>query len=309
MKVFRYGPKDPGFDENRFDWEVRIAREVSGLPHLPEVLAAGITPVSGPSVPRVDALRRGHPPRSRAPGRSDDGGRVRRDRRRHRRRPRGDAPARRDPLRREAGERLRQRRRVGARRPRFGVAADLAGPRPASPRPMRRPEVWRGSSPTPEADVYSLALTMLYARTGQVPIAGNPPTPDDIVARSPTCRSCCGRSTPTPAAGPAASPTSAGPFDRASSPVSPAGGSSRSAWPHPPPSRPTPRRDRARRGPRRRREDDRTAAGTGPAVVVSLVPSFRPIVLCRRSTGGCRPPDPGNPQRRPSPQHQEHHGP
>ena len=59
------------------------------------------------------------------------------------------------------------------------------GPAASLTPPYAAPEVWRGSSPTPEADVYSLALTMLYARTGQVPIAGNPPTPDDIVAAFP----------------------------------------------------------------------------------------------------------------------------
>ena len=72
VKVFRYGPADPGFDDNRFDWEVRIAREVSGLPNLPEVLAAGITPTSGRPY-LVSTLYDGRDaPRPGAPGRPDD---------------------------------------------------------------------------------------------------------------------------------------------------------------------------------------------------------------------------------------------
>ena len=69
MKVFRYGPNDPGFDGNRFDWEVRIAREVSGLPNLPVVLAAGITPTSGRPYLVSTLYDEGHAVGPRAPGR------------------------------------------------------------------------------------------------------------------------------------------------------------------------------------------------------------------------------------------------
>ena len=185
VKVFRYGPKDPGFDETRFDWEVRIAREVSGLPHLPEVLAAAITPVSGRPYlvstlyeggTLLDRVRRGGPmtaAESVAIG--------------------ADIAAGLEAMHQlgvihtdvkpenvfasEGGWVLGDLGSAWLRASR-GPAASLTPPYAA-------PEVWRGSSPTPEADVYSLALTMLYARTGQVPIAGNPPTPDDIVAAFP----------------------------------------------------------------------------------------------------------------------------
>ena len=43
------------------------------------------------------------------------------------------------------------------------------------PPPYAAPEVWRGSSPTPEADIYSLGLTMLYARTGSGADPGRQP--------------------------------------------------------------------------------------------------------------------------------------
>ena len=147
VKVFRYGPKDP-VRRNRFDWEVRIAREVSGLPDLPEVLAAASPRCPAPYL--VSTLYDEHAPRSRAPGGPMTTARVRRDRRRHRRRPGGDAPARRDPLRREAGERLRHE---GG-----WVLGDLGSawlrttrrPPPASPRPMRRPRCGAGRRRPPK---------------------------------------------------------------------------------------------------------------------------------------------------------------
>jgi len=185
VKVFRYGPNDPGFDGNRFDWEVRIAREVSGLPNLPVIFDAGITPTSGrpymvSSLYRqgtlLDHVRRGGlmtTAEAVAIG--------------------GDLAV--------ALEALHQLGVIHADvKPENVFASDggwvlgdlgsawlrtARGPAASLTPPYAAPEVWRGGSPTPEADIYSLGLTMLFARTGLVPIAGNPPSPDDVVAAFP----------------------------------------------------------------------------------------------------------------------------
>ena len=59
------------------------------------------------------------------------------------------------------------------------------GPAASLTPPYAAPEVWRGSAPTPLADLYSLGLTMLFAVTGQVPIASISPSRDDVAAAFP----------------------------------------------------------------------------------------------------------------------------
>lgn len=185
VKVFRYGPGDVGFDAHRFDWEVRIARTVSGLPHLPVVHDAGITPVSQrPYI--VSSLY--------------DGGtlldRVRR----------GGAmtPAEVALLGADLAVALATLHQLGVVHAdvkpenvftgRDGwVLGDLGsawlrasrGPAATMTPPYAAPEVWRGAAPTPLADVYSLALTMLFAVTGQVPTASITPHREDIASAFP----------------------------------------------------------------------------------------------------------------------------
>lgn len=175
VKVFRFGPGDEGFDERRFEWEIHIATEVSGYPHLPEVLGAGTTP--GDVRPYLvttlyedgtllDRVRRGGPltvaeavavgaDLATALATLHQLGVVH-----------GDVK----PENSFAG-------REGWVLGDLGSAWLRAGRGPArslTP-PYAAPEVWRGSSPTPAADLYSLGLTMLFAVTGDVPVAGNAP--------------------------------------------------------------------------------------------------------------------------------------
>jgi hypothetical protein len=187
VKVFRFGPGDAGFDEPRFDWEVRVARQVSGLPHLPVVHDAGITPVSqrpylvsslAEGGTLLDRVRRGGPmttaeavaigadvataliclhqlgvvhgdvkPENVFAGTGGEGWTL------------GDL----------GSAWLRATR---------GPAATLTPPYAA-------PEVWRGAAPSPAADLYSLALTMRFAVTGEVPIASVAPDREDVLAAFP----------------------------------------------------------------------------------------------------------------------------
>ena len=185
VKVFRYGPGDVGFDPHRFDWEVRIARTVSGLPHLPIVHDAGITPVTQRPY-LVSSLY--------------DGGtlldRVRR----------GGAMTAAEValLGADLAVALATLHQLGVVHAdvkpenvfsgRDGwVLGDLGsawlrasrGPAATMTPPYAAPEVWRGAAPTPLADVYSLALTMLFAVTGQVPTASITPPREDIAAAFP----------------------------------------------------------------------------------------------------------------------------
>lgn len=180
VKVFRYGPGDPGFDLRRFEWEVRIAEQVSGLPNLPAVFGAGITPASGrPYIVStlyeqgtlLDRVRRGGPM----------------------------TPQEAVRLGIDIGHALESLHRLGV------VHADIKpenifagtegwilgdlgsawlrasqGPAARITPPYAAPEVWRGANPTPLSDIYSLGLTMLFAATDRVPIAGNPPDQDQL---------------------------------------------------------------------------------------------------------------------------------
>lgn len=185
VKVFRYGPGDAGFDQQRYDWEVRIAGDVSGLAHLPVVHGAGITPVTGRPYlvsslyedgTLLDRVRRGGPMTTAevveigtdvamALSTLHQLGVVHADVK-----PENIFSSRDGWVLGDLGSAWLRASR--------GPAASLTPPYAA-------PEVWRGASPTPSADLYSLALTMLFAVTGQVPIASNAPARDDVVAAFP----------------------------------------------------------------------------------------------------------------------------
>lgn len=61
------------------------------------------------------------------------------------------------------------------------------GPAATMTPPDAAPEVWRGASPSPSpsSDIYSLALTMMFAVTGQVPTASITPTRQEVAAAFP----------------------------------------------------------------------------------------------------------------------------
>jgi hypothetical protein len=180
VKVFRFGPGDPGFDQQRFDWEVRIAQSISGLPHLPEVVGAGITPVTrrpylvstlyedGTLLERV---RRGGPmTTAEAVGLGVD------------------LSVALDALHQLGVIHADVKPENVFSGKRGWVLGDLGsawlrashGPASTLTPPYAAPEVWRGANPSPAADLYSVALTMLFACTGVVPIAGNPPAVADV---------------------------------------------------------------------------------------------------------------------------------
>jgi hypothetical protein len=182
VKVFRYGPGDAGFDEHRFDWEVRIARTVSGLPHLPVVHDAGITPTSHRPFlvstlydhgTLLDRVRRG--------------GTL--------------TVAEAVHLGADLAAALATLHQLGVVHADVKpenvfvdhggwVLGDLGsawlrasrGPAATMTPPYAAPEVWRGAPPSVSSDIYSLALTMLFAVTGQVPTASITPTREDVDA-------------------------------------------------------------------------------------------------------------------------------
>ena len=180
VKVFRYGPGDTGFDPQRFEWEARVAREVSGHPHLPVVHDAGITPMTGrPYI--VTTLYDGGTLLERV-GR---GG------------PMTEAEV--TTMGADLALALMTMHQLGVVhadvKPEnvfFGedgwVLGDLGsawlrasrGPAASLTPPYAAPEVWRGGAPTPLADLYSLGLTMLFAAAGRVPTAGVPPTREEV---------------------------------------------------------------------------------------------------------------------------------
>lgn len=185
VKVFRYGPGDAGFDQQRYDWEVRIAGDVSGLPHLPMVHAAGITPVTKRPYlvsslyedgTLLDRVRRG------GPMTPDEVVAI------------GTDVATALATLHQLGVVHADVKPENVFSSRDGwVLGDLGsawlrasrGPAASLTPPYAAPEVWRGASPTPSADLYSLALTMLFAVTGQVPIASNAPARDEVVTAFP----------------------------------------------------------------------------------------------------------------------------
>ncbi|HUP87510.1 MAG TPA: transglutaminaseTgpA domain-containing protein [Acidimicrobiales bacterium] len=185
VKVFRYGPGDVGFDLHRFDWEVRIAKTVSGLAHLPVVHDAGITPTTqrpylisslhdGGTL--LDRVRRGGPMTEAEVVRIG-----------------ADLAVALSTLH-QLGVVHADVKPENVFSGREGwVLGDLGsawlrasrGPAATLTPPYAAPEVWRGGPPTPLADVFSLALTMLFAVTGQVPTASITPSREDIAAAFP----------------------------------------------------------------------------------------------------------------------------
>ncbi|MGY6499720.1 MAG: protein kinase domain-containing protein [Acidimicrobiales bacterium] len=180
VKVFRFGTGDPGFDRQRFEWEVRVAQGVSGLPHLPELIDAGISPVGGlPYLAStlyeegtlLDRVRRGGPMTS-AEAISIG----------------ADLSAALDALHQLGVIHADVKPENVFASADGWVLGDLGsawlrasrGPAATLTPPYAAPEVWRGATPTPAADLYSLALTMLFACTGHVPVAGNPPSLEEI---------------------------------------------------------------------------------------------------------------------------------
>jgi len=180
VKVFRFGPGDEGFDERRFEWEVRIAQEVSGYPHLPVVHAAGTTPSQGRPYlvttryergTLLDRVRRGGPLTTAevlAVG--------------------ADVAAALWTLHQLGVVHGDVKPENVFAAPDGWVLGDLGsawlragrGPARSLTPPYAAPEVWRRSSPTVAADLYSLALTLRFAATGEVPVAGNPPDVDEL---------------------------------------------------------------------------------------------------------------------------------
>ena len=55
------------------------------------------------------------------------------------------------------------------------------GPAAALTPPYAAPEVWLGHAPTVASDIYSLGLTLMFAATARVPMAGSPPREDEIL--------------------------------------------------------------------------------------------------------------------------------
>jgi hypothetical protein len=180
VKVFRFGPGDDGFDRQRFDWEVRIAEQVSGLAHLPRIFSAGISPVSErPYIVAtlyekgtlLDRVRKG------GPLQLDDA----------------------IDIGVEISVALVALHQLGVVHadikpenifagPDGWVLGDLGsawlrtarGPASRITPPYAAPEVWRGSNPSTVADLYSLALTLFFSVTGSVPIAGAPPDAEEL---------------------------------------------------------------------------------------------------------------------------------
>jgi len=54
------------------------------------------------------------------------------------------------------------------------------GPSSAPTPRYAAPEVWMGHPPSVASDLFSLGLTLMYAASGRRPVAGSPPTPDEI---------------------------------------------------------------------------------------------------------------------------------
>jgi eukaryotic-like serine/threonine-protein kinase len=56
------------------------------------------------------------------------------------------------------------------------------GPAVALTPAFAAPEVWRGQSPTPAADVFGVAATVLFAATSRPPVPGMPPPVEEMAA-------------------------------------------------------------------------------------------------------------------------------
>lgn len=182
VKVLLCSADDEAFDRARFEWECRVAAEVSGHDHLPELIASGVTPESGrpyfvstyfeSGSLHDELVRRGSLPEDEAIAVAIHVGRA-----------------------------LRELHRTGVvhadvkpenvfRSARGWVLGDLGSAwtlngrnrvREITP-PYASPEVLGGAGPTPAADLYSLALTVFCAVLGHPPVVGAPPSKDEIDA-------------------------------------------------------------------------------------------------------------------------------
>ena len=171
VKVFKFAVSDSVYTRQRFEWEARVAKLVSGIANLPEIHESGMTASGLPYLTMrlydqgtlFDRVRRGGPVSI---------GEIRTA---------GMELA-------QALEMLHQHSILhGDIKPENIfidddglILGDLGsawlradgGPAAGMTPPYAAPEVWRGQAPTVASDIYSLGLTLLFAATGRVPVAG-----------------------------------------------------------------------------------------------------------------------------------------
>lgn len=181
IKVFAVDLTERRFDQQRFDWESRVALLVSGRPNLPEVLECG-TAANGQPFLVTKLYELGtlfHRVQRSGPLSAVEVGRVGRELA-------------------MALESLHQNSIVhGDVKPEnvfidddgSMILGDLGsawlradgGPATTITPPYAAPEVWLGHAPTVASDLFSLGLTLLFSASGRPPIAGTPPSFDELV--------------------------------------------------------------------------------------------------------------------------------
>ncbi len=180
VKVFRFTVDQRPFDRQRFEWEAHIAGLVSGHVNLPEVYASGVTAIGQPFL--VTKLYGRGTLRSRV----QRGGPL----------SPGEIVALGQSLCLALDTLHRNSILHGDVKPDnvfidddgTPILGDLGsawvraegGPAASMTPPYAAPEVWLGQHPSKMSDLYSLGLTLMFAATGRSPIAGAPPTADDI---------------------------------------------------------------------------------------------------------------------------------
>lgn len=180
VKVFRFTVDQRPFDRQRFEWEARIAGLVSGHVNLPEVYASGVTAIGQPFL--VTKLYG----RGTLTARVQRGGPL----------SPGEIVALGQSLCLALDTLHRNSILHGDVKPDnvfidddgTPILGDLGsawvraegGPAASMTPPYAAPEVWLGQHPSKMSDLYSLGLTLMFAATGRSPIAGAPPTADDI---------------------------------------------------------------------------------------------------------------------------------
>lgn len=182
VKVFSYSIGNSMMNLQRFRWEANIAEMVSGKPNLPELLDSGLT-ASGQPYLVTRLYERGTLFRRVQRAGALSHGEVLSI---------GQAIA-------LALETLHQNTILhGDVKPEnifiddagSHILGDLGsawlradgGPARAITPPYAAPEVWLGSTPSKQTDIYSLGLTLMFAATGRPPIAGAPPPRSEIEA-------------------------------------------------------------------------------------------------------------------------------
>lgn len=181
IKVFTVELGGRDVDGQRFAWEARVAELVSGRPHLPEVYGSG-TMENGQPYLVSKLYERGTLHRRVQRGGALTPGEV-------------ASAGRQLAL---ALETLHQHSILhGDVKPEnvfvdddgTMVLGDLGsawlradgGPAAAVTPPYAAPEVWLGHAPTAASDLYSLGLTLMFAASARVPMAGSAPREDEIV--------------------------------------------------------------------------------------------------------------------------------